>query len=395
MAKQKARDKLAKPTLEALLDIIEKKWGDAKVIRLGDAFNHPIDGISTGSLELDWILRAGCIPYGYYIELCGRQGIGKTTVATGIVIEASKSGLNVLYMEPEHKLAPTYFLECVAASGGDWDKIIHIKPPSGKAALEIILAAIGVVSLIIIDSMPALVTTKELDGETEDTFWAANAKLVAQFVKQATAKLGLSGYAQDTPVKTVIVGINQLRANMDAQFGPRTKPAGGWSWKHAQGVKIDFTGGTLRLNPEKESIGIDITASLGKSVIGKPRESTELTLEFGRGIHQSRDTLTMGLKMDLIEKRGAYYYFAGDNTHFAQGEPRAMRYLEQRSQLRVELRAVMRERVMERAKSESPFKSLARTLPILARCGRLEALAKFMRWNARLYWDGLVNQRGA
>lgn len=376
MAK-KAREKPKVTTVDALLNIIVKKYSNAQVIRLGDAYDHPIKTLSTSSLEWDWMLTAGGLPFGFCSELLGREGIGKTTIATGIAVEASKLGLFTMYMEPEHKLTPTYFLECTAASGGDWTKIVHIKPTTGEMALDSILAALDskLFSLIVIDSMPALVTSQEIDGATGDVFWAANAKMISQFVKQATAMLGTSD--------CVLLGLNQMRANMDAGlFGPKTKGAGGHAWRHAQGIKISLSGGQIEADPNGVNIGIGIDAGVGKSVVGKPRESTSSLLRFGVGLCQSRDTLTMGIKMGLIELKGAYYYLAGNDVNFAQGESRATMYLDERPQLRAELRSIMRERVVERAKSAAPLRSLSRTLPILARCGRLEVLFKFVRWAA-------------
>jgi recombination protein RecA len=200
------RDKM----LEVTLQQIEKQHGKGAIMKLGE---HPmgvgIGTIPTGSLALDIALGVGGIPRGRVVEVFGPEGSGKTTVSLHIIAEAQRQGGIAAFIDAEHALDPTY----ARSLGVDIDELLVSQPDSGEQALEIadMLVRSGALSLVVIDSVAALVPRAEIEGEMGDTHVGLQARLMSQAMRKLAGSL--------SKFDTTALFINQLREKIGVMFG--------------------------------------------------------------------------------------------------------------------------------------------------------------------------------
>jgi recombination protein RecA len=200
------RDKM----LEVTLQQIEKQHGKGAVMKLGE---HPmgagITTIPTGSLALDIALGVGGIPRGRIVEVFGPEGSGKTTVCLHIIAEAQRQGGIAAFIDAEHALDPTYAREL----GVNIDELLVSQPDSGEQALEIadMLVRSGALSIVVIDSVAALVPRAEIEGEMGDTHVGLQARLMSQAMRKLAGSL--------SKFDTTAIFINQLREKIGVMFG--------------------------------------------------------------------------------------------------------------------------------------------------------------------------------
>ncbi len=196
--------------LEVTLQQIEKQHGKGAVMRLGE---HPagagITTIPTGSLALDIALGVGGIPRGRIVEIFGPEGSGKTTVGLHIIAEAQRQGGIATFIDAEHALDPTYAREL----GVNIDELLVSQPDSGEQALEIadMLVRSGALTLVVIDSVAALVPRAELEGEMGDTHVGLQARLMSQAMRKLSGSL--------SKFDTTAIFINQLREKIGVMYG--------------------------------------------------------------------------------------------------------------------------------------------------------------------------------
>ena len=171
--------------LKTAIAYIEKQFGAGAIMKLGDAKALDIEAIPTGSMTLDMALGIGGIPRGRIVEIYGPESSGKTTVALHCIAQAQKAGGEVAFIDVEHALDPVY----AKALGVDTDNMLVSQPDSGEQALEIAeaLARSGAIDCIVIDSVAAMVTKAEIDGEMGDTHVGQLARLMSQAMRKLTS----------------------------------------------------------------------------------------------------------------------------------------------------------------------------------------------------------------
>ena len=160
---------------------IEKSYGKGSIMRLGDVVNEKIEVISSGSISLDAAIGVGGYPKGRIVEIFGPESSGKTTFALHAIAEAQKQGGYAAFVDAEHALDPTY----AKALGVDIDNLIVSQPDDGEQALEIVEALVksNVISIIVIDSVAALVPKAELEGDMGSSHVGLQARLLAQAMR--------------------------------------------------------------------------------------------------------------------------------------------------------------------------------------------------------------------
>ena len=203
--------------LDQALKLIEKTYGAGAVMRLGQREKLDVDVISTGSMTLDLALGVGGVPRGRIIELYGPESSGKTTVALHIVAEAQKTGGVAAFIDVEHALDPKY----AKALGVDTDNLLVSQPDSGEQALEIAeqLVRSGAVDVLVVDSVAAMTTRAEIDGEMGDNHVGQLARLMSQAMRKLTSVVSKTG--------CVAIFLNQLREKIGVMSGtPETTPGG-------------------------------------------------------------------------------------------------------------------------------------------------------------------------
>ena len=285
-----------KKALETALAQIEKNYGKGAIMRLGDDIPVNVDSVSTGSLSLDLALGIGGVPRGRIVEIYGPESSGKTTLALHILASAQREGGEVAFIDVEHALEPAY----ARALGVDIDNLLISQPDTGEQALDITEALVrsGAIDVVVVDSVAALLPRSELEGEMGDS----SVGVVARLMSQALRKL--AGTISKT--NCIVVFINQLREKIGVMYGsPETTP-GGRALKYFSSVRIDVRRvETLKVNGEM--IGNRTRAKVIKNKVAPPFKEAEFDIIYGEGISKIGEIVDLGVKLELIDKAGAWF----------------------------------------------------------------------------------------
>ncbi|MEE0204768.1 MAG: recombinase RecA [Oscillospiraceae bacterium] len=302
-----------KKALETALAQIEKNFGKGAIMRLGDDIPVNVEAISTGSLSLDLALGIGGVPRGRIVEVYGPESCGKTTLALHILASAQKLGGDVAFIDVEHALEPAY----ARALGVNIDELLISQPDTGEQALEITeqLVRSGAIDCVVVDSVAALLPRSELEGEMGDS----SVGVVARLMSQALRKL--AGIVSKT--NCVVVFINQLREKIGVMYGnPETTP-GGRALKYFSSVRIDMRR-IETLKSGSEVIGNRTRAKVVKNKVAPPFKEAEFDIIYGEGISKVGGIIDLGVKLDLIEKGGAWFTVNGNRI---QGRDNVRQFL--------------------------------------------------------------------
>ena len=318
-----------KKTLKTALTQIEKNFGKGAIMRLGDDIPVNVEAISTGSLSLDLALGIGGVPRGRIVEIYGPESSGKTTLALHILASAQKEGGEVAFIDVEHALEPAY----ARALGVDIDSLLISQPDTGEQALEITeqLVRSGALDVVVVDSVAALLPRSELEGEMGESSVGVIARLMSQALRK------LAGTVSRT--NCIVVFINQLREKIGVMYGnPETTP-GGRALKYFSSVRIDVRRiETLKVGGEM--IGNRTRAKIVKNKVAPPFKEAEFDIIYGEGISKIGEIVDLGVKLDLIDKAGAWYTY-GDVR--VQGRDSMKEYLREHpdvsDQIEAEIRA--------------------------------------------------------
>jgi len=338
----------AKDGREKALDLalanLTKRFGDGAIMRLGEATHLHVEIIPTGSLALDYALGVGGIPRGRVTEIYGPEGAGKTTLAQHIVAEAQKRGGVAAFIDMEHALDPAYAARC----GVDVDNLLISQPDTGEQALEIAETLIrsGAVDVVVVDSVAALVPRAEIEGEMGDSHPGLQARLMSQALRK------LSGAVKQS--NTALIFTNQLREKIGVVFGNPETTSGGRALKFYASVRLDVR----RVTAIKEKgvvIGNRTRVRVTKNKVAPPFRVAEFDIMYNEGISKAGDLLDIAVELELIEKRGSYYYYAGENL--AQGRENAKQALRENPKLANEIEEIARQRLDLEAASPSHLKT--------------------------------------
>ena len=284
--------------LETALAQIEKNFGKGAIMRLGDDIPVNVEAISTGSLSLDLALGIGGVPRGRIVEIYGPESSGKTTLALHILASAQKTGGEVAFIDVEHALEPAY----ARALGVDIDSLLISQPDTGEQALEITeqLVRSGALDVVVVDSVAALLPRSELEGEMGESSVGVIARLMSQALRK------LAGTVSRT--NCIVVFINQLREKIGVMYGnPETTP-GGRALKYFSSVRIDVRRiETLKVGGEM--IGNRTRAKIVKNKVAPPFKEAEFDIIYGEGISKIGEIVDLGVKLDLIDKAGAWFTY--------------------------------------------------------------------------------------
>ena len=316
--------------LEQVLQDIEKQFGKGSVMKLGEHEHQKIDTISSGSLSLDIALGIGGYPKGRIIEIFGPESSGKTTFALHAIAEAQKKGGKVAFIDAEHSLDPTY----AKALGVNIDEMLLSQPDNGEQALEICEALVrsGAISVIVIDSVAALVPQAEIEGEMGDSHVGLQARLMSQALRK------LSGVISKT--NTIAIFINQLREKVGVMFGnPETTP-GGRALKFYASVRLEIRR-SEQIKNGSDIIGNKTSIKVVKNKMAPPFKSCNVDIMYGEGVSVEGEIVDLASDAAIIEKSGAWYSYKGEKI--GQGKENVKDLLKKDLKLRDELYKKVRE----------------------------------------------------
>lgn len=320
MAKKMEMDQNLK---HVLLDI-EKQFGKGSIMRLGDNEKREIDVISSGSISLDSALGIGGYPKGRIIEIYGPESSGKTTFALHAIAEAQKLGGKAAFIDAENSLDPQY----AARLGVDINELLLSQPDNGEQALEITEALVrsGAISLIVIDSVAALVPKAEIEGEMGDTHVGLQARLMSQALRKLAGIINKTG--------TVAIFINQLREKVGVMFGNPEVTPGGRALKFYSSIRLEIRrSDSIKLG--SDIIGNKTKVKVVKNKMAPPFKSCEIDIMYGTGISLEGEIVDLGSENDIINKAGAWYSYNGEKI--GQGKENVKDYLRNNPKIKEEI----------------------------------------------------------
>ena len=318
--------------LETALLSIEKQFGKGSVMRLGDKnLNLDIDVISTGSLSLDIALGVGGVPRGRVIEVYGPESSGKTTLTLHIIAEAQKAGGIAAFIDAEHALDPRYARNL----GVDIENLLVSQPDTGEQALEITesLVRSGALSIIVIDSVAALVPRAEIEGDMGDSHMGLQARLMSQALRKLTAVINKS--------KTCVIFINQIRMKIGVIFGSPETTTGGNALKFYSTIRLDIR----RIETIKhgtEALGNRVKVKVAKNKIAPPFKIAEFEIMFDKGISREGEIIEIGTNLGMLQKSGTWYSYGDERI--GQGREVAKKFLIDNPSIRNEIEKNIREK---------------------------------------------------
>ena len=297
-----------KQALETVLKKIERDYGKGTIMRLGDDIPVNVEALSTGSLTLDLALGIGGVPKGRIVEIYGPEASGKTTLALHVVASSQKSGGTAAYIDVEHALEPAY----AQALGVNIDDLLISQPDTGEQALDICEALVrsGAVDVVVVDSVAALIPRTELEGEIGDSVVGVLARLMSQAMRRLAGAISKNN--------CTVIFINQLRQKIGVMYGnPETTP-GGLALKYYASVRIDVRRvETLKVNGE--IVGNHTRAKVVKNKVAPPFKEAEFDIMYGEGISRIGEIVDLGVKLEIIEKGGAWFTVDGNRIQGRDG----------------------------------------------------------------------------
>jgi len=318
-------DEKKKKALDLAIKQIDKAFGKGTLVRLGERVTEPMASISTGSLGLDIALGIDGVPRGRIIEIYGPESSGKTTLALQITAQAQAEGSICAFVDAEHALDVKY----AGNLGVDTDNLLVSQPDFGEQALDVVetLTRSGAVDLIVIDSVAALTPKTEIEGEMGDTHVGLQARLMSQALRKLTGIVH--------KMNTTIVFINQIRMKIGTMgYGSPETTTGGNALKFYASVRIDVRK-IATLKQGDEVIGNRTRAKVIKNKVAPPFRQAEFDIMFGEGISKEGELVDYGVKLDIVDKSGAWFSYG--EMRLGQGRENVKALLKENTEVALEI----------------------------------------------------------
>ena len=346
-------DTSKKDALDTAIKQLEKQYGKGTVMKLGQAPALNVEAISTGSITLDCALGIGGVPRGRIVEIFGPESSGKTTVALHIIASAQKAGGEAAFIDVEHALDPVY----AKALGVDIDSLLVSQPDTGEQALEITEALVrsGAIDVIVVDSVAAMVPKAEIEGLMGDTHVGLQARLMSQALRKLTGAI--------SKTNCVAVFINQLREKVGVMYGNPEVTPGGRALKFYSSVRLDVRK-QEQLKSGGEVIGNHTTVKVVKNKVAPPFKEAEFDIMYGEGISRVGEILDLAVKLDIVEKSGAWFSYKGERL--GQGRDNVKELISKNPALLDELDGLIRQnldKVAELGKSGTKKTKVLNVVP--------------------------------
>jgi len=316
--------------LDLAIQQIAKDYGEGAIMRLGAAQIMDVEVIPTGNILIDRALGVGGLPRGRVVEIFGPESSGKTTLTLTVVAQAQKRGGLAAFIDVEHALDPLY----ARTLGVNVDELLVSQPSSGEEALRICetLVRSNALDVIVLDSVAALVTKAELEGEIGDTTVGAQARLMSAALRKLTALI--------SKARTICIFTNQIREKIGVMFGnPETTP-GGKALKFYSSVRIDIRRIGAIKQPDGAVIGNRTKVKVVKNKVAPPFTEAEFDIMYNEGISNTGALLDLALEKNIVEKRGSWMSYKGNQL--AQGRDAAKEVLKNDSALYDEIETAVK-----------------------------------------------------
>lgn len=328
--------------LEQAIQQIQKDFGEGSILRMGEENRTEVAIIPTGNLLIDQALGTGGFPRGRVVEVYGPESSGKTTLTLTVIAQAQKAGGLAAFIDVEHALDPSYAQKL----GVKVEELLVSQPSSGEEALRICetLVRSNALDVIVIDSVAALVTRQELEGEIGDATVGAQARLMSAALRKLTAII--------SKARTCCIFTNQIREKVGVMFGnPETTP-GGKALKFYSSVRIDIRRIGAIKNSDGTVTGNRTKLKVVKNKLAPPYTEAEFDIMYNEGISGVGSLLDLALEYDILQKRGSWISYKG--TQLAQGRDACKDALKADATLYAEVEEAVKARLAEKGARKSP-----------------------------------------
>ena len=284
--------------VESVVSHLKEKFGEGVIMSLGDVKRVDVESIPTGSISLDLALGIGGIPRGRVIEIYGPESSGKTTLTLHVIANAQRTGGVAAFIDAEHALDPEY----AKRIGVNIKDLLISQPDNGEQALDIVEALVtsGSVSIIVVDSVAALVPRAEIEGEMGEQHVGRQARLMSQALRKLTPIVAKSN--------CTVVFINQIRMKIGVMFGNPETTTGGQALKFYSSVRIEVRR-SAQIKKGEEVVGNRVKVKIVKNKVAAPFKTTEFDIMYNEGISASGDLLDTAVKYEVVEKKGNSFIF--------------------------------------------------------------------------------------
>jgi len=316
-------DENKEKSLEMALAAIDKQYGKGTVLSGVTSFPE-IERIDSGSIGLNRALGGG-YARGRMVEIRGMESSGKTTLALHGIAEEQKLGHRCAFVDMEHALDPYY----ASALGVDLDSLLLSQPSSGEQALNVVemLTRSGSVSLIVVDSVAALVPQCEIEKNIGESSMGKQAALMSQAMRI------LTGPVEQT--KTAVIFINQIRMKF-VMFGCPEVSSGGEALKYYASQRIDMRK-IETISEGEDKIANRVKAKVIKNKVGAPFREAQFNIRFGVGIDWAEEYIELAEAVGLVEKvKASWYQYKGENI--GHGSDQACQYLREHLDIAKEIK---------------------------------------------------------
>jgi len=319
--------------IELAVSSITKQFGEGSIMRLGSNAHMKVETLSTGSLAIDLMLGVGGLPKGRIIEIYGPESSGKTTFCLSVIAEVQRQGGLAAFIDVEHALDPKY----AKVVGVNLDDLLVSQPDSGEDALNIMETLIrsNSIDVIILDSVAALTTKAELDGQMGDATVGAQARLMSQAMRRLTAVV--------SKTNCVCIFTNQIREKIGVMFGNPETTSGGRALKFFSSIRLDIRRKDQLKTPDGRVIGNRTKIKAVKNKVAPPFTECEFDIMYDEGISATGSLLDLGLDHKVLEKKGAWIAFNGELV--GQGREAAKEAIKANPDLAAKVKAGILEKV--------------------------------------------------
>ena len=316
--------------LAAALAQIEKNFGKGSIMKMdGSHKDENLEVISTGSVGLDVALGVGGLPRGRVVEIYGPESSGKTTLCLEAIAQCQKSGGTCAFIDAENAFDPIYARKL----GVKVEELLVSQPDTGEQALEIcdMLVRSGGVDMVVIDSVAALVPEAEIKGEMGDSHVGLQARLMSQALRKLTGNI--------KKTNTLVVFINQIRLKIGVMFGSPETTTGGNALKFYASVRLDIRR-TGQIKKGDDVLGNETRVKVIKNKVAPPFKQAEFDILYGEGISWEGELIDIGVKLNIVEKSGAWYSYNG--SKIGQGKDNTRIWLKENPEVAQEIDAKIR-----------------------------------------------------
>lgn len=321
-----------KETVSELKQQLKKRFGTGSVFTGSDGEfieSAGADVISTGIISLDSALGIGGLPKGRIVEIYGPESSGKTTLTLNMIAKCQAAGGIAAFIDAEHALDVNFAKKI----GVDLSNLLISQPGSGEECFDICTTLVksGAVSLVVIDSVAAMVPRAEIEGNAGDVQIGLQARLMTSGLRRITSLAANNG--------CTVIFINQLRDKIGVTFGSSETTPGGRALKFFSSVRMDIRKIDILKNAETP-VGLKTRVKITKNKCAMPFKTAELDLLFSEGISYEGDLIELAVNRGIMEKSGAWYSYA--NEKIGQGKENTRMFLKDNAAICHELETLVR-----------------------------------------------------